>query len=292
MHAARPAQRLPRLKGAFGIAVVIDRIEKSHRQVFHARRLCMVDVIALAELDDGGVANILVKAAAEQIVEHAVAQRGIGDRHFLNAQHLENRAHDCQAARQHRQTIAFHARQIQRFEVAGAQRLVLQPIQTAAGDAVGTLAIFDEDDAQRLGGSTGPVDLAPAFLVERGGNRFQLARSCVLRILERFFIELSAGKIAFRVGHATHVQAFQRFRLEAMPDDEFGGAAADIDHQPVVIGRRQALCNADINQPRLLATGDDFDRVAKRGFGLAHECIRILGHAQRIGTDHAYRILG
>jgi hypothetical protein len=45
-----------------------------------------------------------------------------------------------------------------------------------------------------------------------------------------------------------------------------------------------------VDQPRLLAPGDDLDRVAERDFGLGDEFAGIAGDAQRRGADAADRL--
>ena len=48
--------------------------------------------------------------------------------------------------------------------------------------------------------------------------------------------------------------------------------------------------DAEIDQPRFLASGDDFDRESQHVFGLRNEVGGILGHAQGVGADHAHRL--
>ena len=48
--------------------------------------------------------------------------------------------------------------------------------------------------------------------------------------------------------------------------------------------------DAQIDQPRLFAPGDDFDRMAQRSFGLGNEDVGVLGDAQRRGADAADRL--
>ena len=56
--------------------------------------------------------------------------------------------------------------------------------------------------------------------------------------------------------------------VETAADDEFGAAAADVDHQPRAAREcGKAVGDAEIDQARFLAAGHDFDRMAERGFG-------------------------
>ena len=47
--------------------------------------------------------------------------------------------------------------------------------------------------------------------------------------------------------------------------------------------------DAQVDEPRFLAPGDDLDRVPERGFGLGNEFAGILGDTQRRGADAADR---
>jgi hypothetical protein len=51
----------------------------------------------------------------------------------------------------------------------------------------------------------------------------------------------------------------------------------------------QGVRDAQVDQPRLFASGDDFDREAQRGFGLHQELRRILRHAQGVGGHGPHR---
>ena len=53
---------------------------------------------------------------------------------------------------------------------------------------------------------------------------------------------------------------------------------------------RQRMRDAEVDEARFLAAGDDLDREAERLARLAQECRRVLGHPQRIGADRAHRV--
>ena len=53
--------------------------------------------------------------------------------------------------------------------------------------------------------------------------------------------------------------------------------------------RRQAVGDPQINQPRFLASGHDFNRETECGFKSGHELAGVLCHAQGVGTDRAHR---
>ncbi len=89
---------------------------------------------------------------------------------------------------------------------------------------------------------------------------------------------------------AADVQAFEQLRLETLADDQLGRAAADVHHEALVLGGRQRVGDAEIDESRLLAARDDLDREAERLARLAQEGGRVLRDAQCIGADRAHGV--
>ena len=48
--------------------------------------------------------------------------------------------------------------------------------------------------------------------------------------------------------------------------------------------------NAEVDQARFLAAGDDLDREAERGLGLLQEFLGVFGDAEGVGADGAHRV--
>ena len=111
VQAACPRQVLSALKSDFRVGRFVDAFEKSERQLLHPCGLRLIDVIALRHRLDRRVANVFVLAATEQVVQHAIAQRRVGDGHARQLQLFEHREHDRQATRQDRHTVALDAGQ-------------------------------------------------------------------------------------------------------------------------------------------------------------------------------------
>ena len=87
------------------------------------------------------------------------------------------------------------------------------------------------------------------------------------------------------------MQALALDRVETRADDAFGGAAADIHHQPqVTILGRLRVGDAEVDQARLLAAGDDFDRMAQRALGRHQERLRFPEPAHGVGGDRAHAL--
>ena len=74
-------------------------------------------------------------------------------------------------------------------------------------------------------------------------------------------------------------------RVKGIPDDELGASAADV-HDDASGGRaRDAVGDAEVNQTRFFAAGDDLDLMTKGFAGLAQELAGIAGLAKRVGSD-------
>ncbi len=140
--------------------------------------------------------------------------------------------------------------------------------------------------ADRLDGAGGADGHVPAQLAIGLGNARQLLPGRGQRAFEVARGDLAVGKKAGGIAHAAHVQRFGGQRLEAVADDEFGGAAADVDHQPPAVAGL-GVGHAEIDQAGLLAAGNHLDGVVQYLFGAFQEGLGVLGHAQRIGADHA-----
>ena len=89
-------------------------------------------------------------------------------------------------------------------------------------------------------------------------------------------------------GHATHLQALEVQRREALADDQLRAAAADVDHQPSARLARHGVRDAQVNEARLFHAGDDFNRVPESGARAFEEGLLAVRHAQRIGADDAH----
>jgi hypothetical protein len=73
-----------------------------------------------------------------------------------------------------------------------------------------------------------------------------------------------------------------------LAEDALGAAAADVDHQPPVLGAGGQVRDAHVDQACLLAAGDHFDGMAQRFAGLEQESLGVVRLAQRAGADGAH----
>src|SRR3989338_1348668 len=104
------------------------------------------------------------------------------------------------------------------------------------------------------------------------------------------FRQFAVGKEAQAVTYAAHVQAFHLLRFVALADDEFRGAAANIDHQPVRLRGGQAVRDADKNHARLFTTSDDFNGKPERFLSAFQQLRGIASDAKGVGGDCPYPV--
>src|SRR5438045_2743586 len=74
--------------------------------------------------------------AAEQVVEHAVAQRALGDLHVLDAELVEGGGHDGDAAGKHRRAVRPQSRNALWLCFFFLDQFISETIQSLARDAV------------------------------------------------------------------------------------------------------------------------------------------------------------
>jgi hypothetical protein len=150
-------------------------------------------------------------------------------------------------------------------------------------------AVHFEDVGQRLGGAAGADRLLPAGLAVLAHDGFELLARRQLGRLHAGFLDAAAREVLQAEADAAHVERFQLDRLDVAADDELRRTAADVHHQ--LLGARvgQGVGDAEVDQPRLLAAGDDLDGKAERRLGLGQELRRVLRHPQGIGGDRPHR---
>ena len=266
---------------------VAEAFHEFLRGIGDAVGLVEADVVAVLEFRRGLFAHVFVEAAADKVVEHPVAQGGLGYRHFADFQLFEGRHHDRQTAGKHFHALRFQVLEFGFFHRTRSGDAFGQFLHAFVGD-VGFLRIFDRqhvaDGFGRTGGADGEVpacalhQLADALdFVARGGDgRLKV-------FIANFVLEKT-----HTVCNATQRQAFGMGRPQVGADDELGRAAADVDNQhPVAVGR-QGVDDAGVNQACLFAARNHFYRKPQRGFGFGNEAADIFGNAESVGRHDAH----
>ena len=127
--------------------------------------------------------------------------------------------------------------------------------------------------------AAGPVDFLDHFELLAGG-RFRPGEPCG--------VDYPVREVPRRHRHAAHVEALHQAWLELAPEDEFGAAAADVEHEPGVELVFQEVRYAEVDQPRFLATADDFHAVAEDLLRRVDEVPAVARLAQRVGANDAH----
>ena len=153
-------------------------------------------------------------------------------------------------------------------------RQLVEPVD-AAGDAA-------PDQPAQPGGRDAPVGDAaggeqlrharplcstpalPRQRHRREGLRAPLGAGGHLRGAEGLGAEPAVAEEAHRQAHAADLERLGQQRLAAMAQDHLGGAPADVDHE-ARCRRGLQVRHAGIDEARLLAPGDDLDRMAEHG---------------------------
>ena len=112
-----------------------DLVEQAQRRRLHARGLRGVDAVADHQRIHRCIARIVVADAADQVVQHALAQRRAADHHPLQPQRVEGRFQDEQPAGDERPPILRQAGQVDGVDVPGAEQPVAHDRQLYGGDS-------------------------------------------------------------------------------------------------------------------------------------------------------------
>ncbi|MNM94199.1 hypothetical protein D3C81_1065950 [compost metagenome] len=290
VHLGAPRQQL-----AVPVVVEVpgrgDLVEDRQRLGLDPRRLLQVDVVALHQRRQGALAHVLVTLPADHVVQHAFAQGALGVAHRVDAQGVEGRLEDRQARRQDRLAIRLDPVDGQFGQTVALEQLALEPGQPRRGDLAVALAAGRQRLADGANAAGGADRLAPAELAYRLLEAHQLQACGGVGLGVARQAQLAVAEVALAVADAAHLQALAQQRVEALADDELGAAAADVGHQALALGVRQAVRHAEVDQARLLATGDQLHLMAEQLLGAADEHRTVARLAQGVGGDDAHRAL-
>jgi len=160
----------------------------------------------------------------------------------------------------------------------------------AAGDQAGGPAV----GAQHLGHGThrarGAVGHVP-FGGREGVQRLvDLGLGRHLGGLEGGRGDLTLGEVAVGPGHAAQPVGLHAPGLVALAEDHFRRAAADVHHQPALVGLRQQARDALVDQPRFFLARDHLDGKTQDGLRLAQELFAVAGLAQGLRGHGAHLV--
>ncbi len=183
----------------------------------------------------------------------------------------------------------LQSRELEPVHVALFDQVGPEPVDPVRGNAAVAEAVLLHHVGDRADGAGRADRLLPVAPRKSPDDGLQLGARGKLRLLHGALAHLAVGEKAQAVGDAAHEKAFEPERAIAGADDELGGAAADVHHQPLVLRRRQLVGDAEVDEARLLAARHDLDRKLERGLRAAQEGGRVLGDPQGVGADRAHR---
>jgi hypothetical protein len=145
------------------------------------------------------------------------------------------------------------------------------------------------DRADGAGGAVGHVPLVAGVagerVVEHGLGRH-------LGGAEGGGGELAFAEVFHRPGDAAHAVRLHALGHQGLADDHFGGAPADVDHQPAFavggVGVRQHVRHALVDQAGFFAPRDHVDAEAQDGARAQQEFFAVARFAQRLRGHGAH----
>jgi hypothetical protein len=201
--------------------------------------------------------------AARPLVHQALAQCALGRSDFVDVELLEGRAENGDAARKDGDPVALEALQRELLDALLPHQLVLEVFEgrrrdRAVGPAVRPQHFGHRQDRAR--GAHGPL---PAQAAVAPGDRGELQPRGHVRPPEAALGEAPVREEALGVADATHVEAVEKAGLEAFSDHALGAATADVEHQQAAFHVGRGARHTRVDEPGLLAPGDDLHGVAQ-----------------------------
>ena len=291
VEARGPAEELLRVPG-------VDSPPRRHLAVQRERGpgdplpLRGVDPVPLDPALHGGVTDVLVADAADEIEQEPFAKGHLGDFEVRDAKCVEGRRQHRHPARKHGTAVVPQLPEPERIDVPGSHQLAPQAAQRVPIDPVPAPAGRAYDGRDRLDRARGADRGAPAGIAVLPFDGLELDARREHRALHRLLVDPAFGKEPPAGAHAAHVQALPVHGGEAAADDAFGAAAADVDDEAPSAVAGQRVGDAEVDEPGLLAARDDLDGMAEHPLRLAAERLAVAGAAQRIGADRAHRVPG
>jgi hypothetical protein len=195
-----------------------------------------------------------------------------------------------ETARKDRHAVGPQAVQRHRVQAAGPDQRRAQSLESSGRYCLLRIAVTLQYFGQGADGARRAYRLLPLLAREACNERLQLRAGGKLRLLHCRFADPAVREITQAVAHASHVKARELLRLVACADDELSRPPADVDDQAPLVRVRQAVLDAQIDETRLLAARDDFDRKAERGICELEKRPGVLRHAERVRPHCAHGV--
>ena len=285
VQARRPSEQ-PRRQRIIELPGVCDLREQPEGGALDALGLRQIDLVAGLHGAHGALAGVLMVDAPDEVVEQSVAHRPISDLHAFDAEHPEELGEDGEATGEHATSFLIERAEWDLTHIIGTQHRVDHRLEPGWRDRVGRRVELAHRLEDGLDGTRAAGSLLPTQASEGVFDGLELAPRSHPSAREALGGEPAAREMSLAERDASQVGAGQALRLEAFADDEFGAAAADVDHQPSPSGRRRGVCDTRVDQPRFFHARDDLDGMTERSARPIEERLLTMGTAQRVGADH------
>jgi len=149
----------------------------------------------------------VVLDAADEIVEHALAQRAGGGHHRVDLQALEHGEEDGEAPRQHRSALGPQSLQAEPVHVPRGHHRLAELLQARERDLRTVPSVEAQQLRDRVDGPGRADGGIPSQLAQSLAHRAELQRGRRLGGAKRLARQHAAGKVQPRLVHAAHVEA-------------------------------------------------------------------------------------
>ncbi len=270
-----PGEELPVL-GLAQAPAVPELLQPGERRPLDPVGLGGIDPVLLDEALDGTLPRVLVPCPADEVVEDSFAEGTRRWLHGLDAESVDDAPQDRDPAGEDRGAFGGEARE---RELRDPTRLHHRPLELfqrlpldARAESTVSNNVGDDDDRSR-----GAVGLVPAQVLEPVLDGLKLDPGGGLGRFHVLGRDHPVGKEVLGVRDASHEEARRPQGVETLTDDAFGRAAADVHHQPTFPREGKGVRDAEVDEPRLLLSGDDLDvmsqgrrRFSQHGAGALH----------------------
>ena len=282
-----PFQRHVRRRIPLELPGIPGLLQEIERRRLHSLGLREVDVIALLHAAHGAIARVLIRVAADHVIEQPLAHGAVGDPHLLEIQSREDLREDGEAAGKDRPAILGQRRELQLAHVTCLGQIADDALETRRGDQQSLVVELADGLADRPHGAGAAGGAVPAAAPEGRLHRLELQARGQARSGHALGGDLAVAEEPLAQTDAAHLQALEVERREALADDELRAAAADVHHEALAGLARHGVRHAAVDEPRLLHAGDDLDRVAQGLTGALEKGLLAMCEAQGIRPDDA-----
>ena len=276
-----------------GLDVGAGLLVQRQRQRGHPPGLGGVDLEPALQVGHRQVAQVTVPCLAArlqplvQVDDDTLAQRTLGRLQCVDAELRGQGVQDGQAAADDGFAVGLQRRQVEPVDRAGLDAALHAPAQAFGRDGAVAAAAGLQHLRHRAGRSAGAQRVLPQRAAEGVQGLFEFGARGHLCSAEGVGTEAAVAKVAHRQADRADRERLRHLRHAAFAQDQFGRAAADVDHQARLV-RRLQVGHAGVDQARLFAPADDLDRKAQRGLGAQQEAVAVACLAQGLGSHGAH----